>query len=149
MPKVPLYTLAWSPTTATYELYRTDERKGLGIVPDSRAWFAWLDQVSSFAFSGKSGHYTARKEAKQRGGGVRCWANNDPTRFLSYLIAALQTLDAQLGATALALLHTSLPRHQRLYWRCSRMTSRTVIRAMLPSCWMITTSSTPTPFIVG
>ena len=25
--------------------------------------------------------------------------DNDPTRFLAYLIAALQTLDAQLGAT--------------------------------------------------
>ena len=35
--------------------------------------------------------------------------DNDPTRFLSYLIAALQTLDAQIGATALALLHTPQP----------------------------------------
>ena len=36
-------------------------------------------------------------------------ADNDPTRFLSYLIAALQTIDAQLGTTALALLHTPQP----------------------------------------
>src|SRR5262249_16058550 len=35
--------------------------------------------------------------------------DNDPTRFLSYLIAALQTLDAQLGITALALLHSPQP----------------------------------------
>jgi LuxR family maltose regulon positive regulatory protein len=35
--------------------------------------------------------------------------DNDPTSFLSYLIAALQTLDAQLGTTALALLRTSQP----------------------------------------
>jgi ATP/maltotriose-dependent transcriptional regulator MalT len=35
--------------------------------------------------------------------------DNDPTRFLSYLIAALQTLDAQLGTTALALLRTPQP----------------------------------------
>ncbi len=67
MPKVPTSTLAWSPATQTYELYGTRNREGLGIVPDSPAWFAWLDQVSSFAFAGKSGHYTARKEAKQRG----------------------------------------------------------------------------------
>jgi LuxR family transcriptional regulator, maltose regulon positive regulatory protein len=39
----------------------------LGIMPDSPAWFAWLEQVASFAFMGKSGHYTARKEVKQRG----------------------------------------------------------------------------------
>jgi LuxR family maltose regulon positive regulatory protein len=35
--------------------------------------------------------------------------DNDPTSFLSYVIAALQTLDAQLGMTALALLHTPQP----------------------------------------
>ncbi len=35
--------------------------------------------------------------------------DNDPARFLSYLIAALQTFDAQLGTTALALLHTPQP----------------------------------------
>jgi LuxR family transcriptional regulator, maltose regulon positive regulatory protein len=35
--------------------------------------------------------------------------DNDPTRFLSYLIAALQTLDAQLGTTAIALLRTPQP----------------------------------------
>src|SRR5512142_3516324 len=67
MPKIPTYTLAWSPVIETYELYQTRDREGLGIVPDSPAWFAWLEQVSSFAFFGKSGNYTARKEAKQRG----------------------------------------------------------------------------------
>jgi ATP/maltotriose-dependent transcriptional regulator MalT len=35
--------------------------------------------------------------------------DNDPTRFLSYLIAALQTLDAQIATTALAMLHTPQP----------------------------------------
>jgi LuxR family maltose regulon positive regulatory protein len=35
--------------------------------------------------------------------------DNDPTRFLSYVIAALQTLDAQLGTTMLALLRTPQP----------------------------------------
>jgi LuxR family maltose regulon positive regulatory protein len=67
MPKIPTFTLAWSPTTETYELYQTHDREGLGIVPDGSAWFAWLERVSSFAFSGKSGRYTARKETRQRG----------------------------------------------------------------------------------
>ena len=35
--------------------------------------------------------------------------DNDPTRFLIYLMAALQTLDAQIGTTALALLRTPQP----------------------------------------
>src|SRR5215472_8743960 len=67
MPKVPAFTLTWSPGKAAYELYQTRDREMLGIVPDSPDWFAWLEQVSSFAFRGKNGHYTARKEARQRG----------------------------------------------------------------------------------
>jgi LuxR family maltose regulon positive regulatory protein len=62
-----MYTLAWSPATEAYELYQTRDLGTLGIVPESRAWFAWLEQVSCFAFSGKRGHYTARKETRQRG----------------------------------------------------------------------------------
>ena len=255
MPKIPTYTLAWSPARETYELYQTRDRGVLSIVPESREWFTWLDQVSSFAFVGKSGRFTARKEAKQRGD--RYWSaylaagehltkkylgksadltlarlehiagmqraqsdthipppisligastdgemdavqrpllaqrneslhpllatklyvprprtylvprahlterlqhgveraltlvsgpagfgkttllaqwcagsdmpvawlsleaeDNDPTRFLAYLIAALQTLDVQIGTTALALLHTPQPRHQRRCWPC-------------------------------
>ena len=60
MPKVPMYTLAWSSAPGAYELYQTRDREALRIVPDSPAWFAWLEQVSSFAFLGKSGHCTAR-----------------------------------------------------------------------------------------
>jgi LuxR family maltose regulon positive regulatory protein len=39
--------------------------------------------------------------------------DNDPTHFLSYLIAALQNLDAQMGITALELLHTAQPPPQK------------------------------------
>jgi LuxR family transcriptional regulator, maltose regulon positive regulatory protein len=35
--------------------------------------------------------------------------DNDPVRFLSYLIASLQTIDDHLGTNALALLHTPQP----------------------------------------
>ncbi len=50
MPKVPMYTLTWSSATEVYELYQTRDREELRIVPESPAWHAWLDQVSSFAF---------------------------------------------------------------------------------------------------
>jgi LuxR family maltose regulon positive regulatory protein len=90
MPKVPAYALAWSPATETYELYQTRDRGVLRIVPDSPAWFAWLDQVSSFAFLGKSGHYTARKEVKQRGN--RYWS--------AYLTTGKQLTKKYLGKTA-------------------------------------------------
>ena len=90
MPKVPVYTLAWSPAIAAYELYQTRDREELGIIPDSPEWFAWLDQVSSFAFSGKTGHYTARKETKQRGD--RYWS--------AYLAMGEQLTKKYLGKTA-------------------------------------------------
>lgn len=69
MPRIPTYTLAWSPLQTTYELYATRGREALPIVPDSPDWSTWLDGISSFAFRGKNGHYTACKEAKQRGKG--------------------------------------------------------------------------------
>src|SRR5690349_15648551 len=67
MPKVASYRLAWSFTDQTYQLQETRDHTRLQVVPDSPAWFAWLDQVSSFAFRGKGGHYTARKESRLRG----------------------------------------------------------------------------------
>src|SRR6266568_6650793 len=89
MPKVPAYTLVWSPATKAYELYETRERRVLKIVPESPAWFVWLDRVSSFAFSGKTGHYTARKETKQRGD--RYWS--------AYLAMGEQLTKKYLGKT--------------------------------------------------
>jgi len=37
---------------------------------DSAGWFKWLksQDTHSFAFEGYNGHFTARKESKQRGG---------------------------------------------------------------------------------
>ncbi len=96
MPKIPMYMLTWSPVIETYELYETRDREGGGkltplpIVPDSPEWFAWLDQVSSFAFSGKRGHYTARKEVKQRGD--RYW--------YAYLATGERLTKKYLGKTA-------------------------------------------------
>src|SRR5919205_2467156 len=90
MPKVPAFTLAWSPAREAYELYETRSREALKILPDSPEWFAWLDQVSSFAFFGKSGHYRARKEAKQRGD--RYWS--------AYLAMGEQLTKKYLGKTA-------------------------------------------------
>ena len=90
MPKVPMYRLAWSSATEAYELYQTRDRGILSIIPESPEWFAWLDQVSSFAFSGKSGHFTARKEAKQRGD--RYWS--------AYLTAGEHLSKKYLGKTA-------------------------------------------------
>src|SRR5215472_6837377 len=67
MPKVPTSTLAWSSLTQAYTLYEGPGQRQLSIVPGSSAWYCWLDHTACFAFAGKAGHYTARKERKQRG----------------------------------------------------------------------------------
>ncbi len=59
------------------------------LTPDSPNWFAWLDQLKSFHFAGKSGHFTARQEAKQRGD--RYW--------YAYRKAYSRRLKRYLGAT--------------------------------------------------
>jgi LuxR family transcriptional regulator, maltose regulon positive regulatory protein len=67
MPKTARYTLTWSPEQQGYELY---EGQGIrNIVSEGSASWAWIDQVSSFAFHGKNGSYTVCKERKQRGEG--------------------------------------------------------------------------------
>ena len=60
-------TLSWSAAHQAYELSagKLCEQRHLTI--EDPAWFAWLDEVSSFAFHGQSGSFTARKETKQRG----------------------------------------------------------------------------------
>ena len=64
MPKVAVYALAWSSSQQAYVLTEGAGSTSLSIVLDSPAWFAWLSQVPSFAFMGKCGSYTARKETK-------------------------------------------------------------------------------------
>ena len=69
MPKIAQYTLVWSPSRQTYELHESLGSEILDIVPESPAWLAWVNQITSFAFHGKNGSYTACKERKQRGEG--------------------------------------------------------------------------------
>ena len=60
-------TLSWSAAHQVYELSAGKLCEQLPLTIEGPAWFAWLDSVSSFAFHGLSGSYTARKETKQRG----------------------------------------------------------------------------------
>lgn len=75
MPKFATHALAWCPDTSLY-VVRVPEQAGIRAVvfgdaptlsPDSREWFAWLATPTSFAFAGKEGRFTARRETRQRG----------------------------------------------------------------------------------
>jgi LuxR family transcriptional regulator, maltose regulon positive regulatory protein len=68
MPKSACYTLTWLSSSQAYELYEGQGEEALDLVLDSPAWSEWLSQISSFAFHGHLGSYTARKEHKRRGG---------------------------------------------------------------------------------
>jgi len=69
MPKIACYTLVWSPLQHAYELHESKGDGVLDIVPESPTGLVWVRQISSFAFHGRNGSYTARKEHKQRGEG--------------------------------------------------------------------------------
>jgi LuxR family maltose regulon positive regulatory protein len=62
-------TLSWSAAHQVYDLSADQRREQLHLTSEGPAWFSWLDEVSSFAFHGQRGSYTARKESKQRGAG--------------------------------------------------------------------------------
>jgi hypothetical protein len=75
MPKPAAHALTWCPETQSYST-RDPEHAGtlfatfggtLALTPSSWEWFDWLERASSFAFIGKEGRFTARRETKQRG----------------------------------------------------------------------------------
>jgi LuxR family maltose regulon positive regulatory protein len=63
VPKSAAYKIYWSPERKTYE-YSEERGQQTGEVRqvDHQQLQAWLSEVSSFAFAGRAGAYTARKE---------------------------------------------------------------------------------------
>ena len=68
MPQQAAYTLRWCEDDQAYHVSTGQENSPLDLVPESPAWEAWLQTISSFAFHGKVRSYTARKEHKGREG---------------------------------------------------------------------------------
>src|SRR5262249_61858052 len=62
MPKKASYLLAWSPAQQAYVLPESSGTAPLAIEPETPGWFAWLEHAPSFAFAGRSGSVTLRKE---------------------------------------------------------------------------------------
>ena len=69
MPKKAQYTIIWTPAHHAYELHQYQNKEVLAIANEKHTWLAWVSQVSSFAFHGRHGSYTACKEQRPRGDG--------------------------------------------------------------------------------
>jgi LuxR family maltose regulon positive regulatory protein len=69
MPKIARFTLIWLPLHQTYELHESLGDEIVTIVPEGPTWLTWVSRMSSFAFHGKNGSFTACKEHRQRGEG--------------------------------------------------------------------------------
>ncbi|GHO72688.1 helix-turn-helix transcriptional regulator [Ktedonobacter sp. SOSP1-85] len=69
MPKAAPYHLTWHVEHENYEVYDQRERPILTITPGEPGWFTWLDTIASFAFRGRQGQLTVRKESRQWGHG--------------------------------------------------------------------------------
>jgi ATP/maltotriose-dependent transcriptional regulator MalT len=64
-------TLSWSARHQVYELSDAKLREVLRMTSEDPAWFAWLDEMSSFAFHGQNGSYTALARLQQARGNFR------------------------------------------------------------------------------
>ncbi|HET8843163.1 MAG TPA: transcriptional regulator, partial [Ktedonobacteraceae bacterium] len=65
MAKPAPYTLQWSSSRQVYELVNRENATAFDLSDEHVA--AWLQEIPSFAFTGRMGAYTARKETRQRG----------------------------------------------------------------------------------
>src|SRR5215471_2900706 len=65
MAKPAPYTLRWSSSHQVYELVNRENATTFDLSDEHVV--AWLQEIPSFAFDGRMGAYTARKETRQRG----------------------------------------------------------------------------------
>src|SRR5215831_5068416 len=86
MPKGAKYALIWLPDQNCYAL-REQERVHLcPLRSNDEHWSSWLAACSSFAFQGKHGHLTLRRETRARGEGYwyayRCQGRRTYKRYV-------------------------------------------------------------------
>src|SRR5437868_8715237 len=69
MPKAAVYAVIWSPERDRYELHQQGDRSHHPLHTEDRSGFIGLVDGSSFAFQGKHGRLTLRKESRLYGEG--------------------------------------------------------------------------------
>src|SRR5438093_1203963 len=80
------------------------------IMVDTPAWFAWLEQATTFAFTCPSGRFTARKERQACGGGYwKAYRTSHGTLHRVYLGKGQDLTLDRLNHAAMTLAATSAP----------------------------------------
>src|SRR5438874_8960276 len=69
MPKAAVHAVIWSPERDRYELHQQGDRSHHPLRTEDGSGFIGLVDGSSFAFQGKHGRLTLRKESRQHGDG--------------------------------------------------------------------------------
>ncbi|MBO0783062.1 MAG: LuxR family transcriptional regulator, partial [Ktedonobacteraceae bacterium] len=69
MPKVVAHSVTWIAAQNTYVIHEPGRPDSSPVPGEEQQWFTWLAACSSFAFQGKQGHLTLRKEARARNAG--------------------------------------------------------------------------------
>ena len=94
-------TVAWSAVSHVYELSGGKRDAPPRELAECPAWFALLEQVSSFTFQGQAGSFTARKERKVRGASYwSAYGKTQGTLAKKYLGTSLDLTLARLEAIA-------------------------------------------------
>ncbi len=94
-------TVSWSAVSHIYQLSEGKSEAPPRELHEGPAWVAWLEQVSSFAFQGQAGSFTARKERKQRGTSYwSAYRKTQGTLAKKYLGTSRELTLARLEATA-------------------------------------------------
>lgn len=100
---VRLNTIIEQLSSGRYFIY-DPERGQRAFAPDSPDWFAWLAGQVSFHFTSKHGHFSARREKKQRGTGYwYAYRRASHHRYKRYLGTTETLTVAKLEQTARAL----------------------------------------------
>src|SRR5215218_9028474 len=80
------------------------------ITVDTPAWFAWLEQTTTFTFTSPAGRFTARKERQARGGGYwKAYRTSHGTLHRVYLGKAQDLTFDRLNHAAITLAAPSVP----------------------------------------
>src|SRR3954453_14876351 len=80
------------------------------ITVDTPAWFAWLEQATTFTFTIPAGNFHARKERPPRGGGYwKAYRTSHGTLYRVYLGKAQDLTLDRLNHAAMTLAATSAP----------------------------------------